>query len=159
MKIIEDKYFFNSLLDEIEEIAGNRMSRNDKLSAVCELLRKNVKHYNWVGFYIADNSTRKLSLEHFSGEPTEHTKIDFGEGICGQSAQTKNIFVVQDVSKETNYLSCSPNVKSEIVLPIFKNEQIVGELDIDSHFISPFTDEDKIFLEKVCRIVSHLFEQ
>ncbi|MBE0520488.1 GAF domain-containing protein [Candidatus Bathyarchaeota archaeon] len=64
--------------------------------------------------------------------------------------------MVQDVSKETNYLSCSPNVKSEIVIPIFKNGEIVGELDIDSHTPSPFTDEDREFLEKVCEMVSNL---
>jgi len=69
----------------------------------------------------------------------------------------KTTFVVQDVSKETNYLSCSPEVKSEIVVPIFKNGKIIGELDIDSHILSPFTDDDKAFLTKLSEMVSELF--
>ena len=100
---------------------------------------------------------KELLLGPFEGEPTEHVKISFSRGICGKAAEIKKTFVVQDVSKETNYLSCSPKVKSEIVVPIFKNGKIAGELDIDSHTPSPFTDEDKAFLEKICEMVSKLF--
>lgn len=84
-------------------------------------------------------------------------RIHFGEGICGQAAERKETFIVQDVSKETNYLSCSLKVKSEMVVPIFKNGKVVGELDIDSHTLSPFTSDDREFLENVCSIVSSLF--
>ncbi|MGB9621131.1 MAG: GAF domain-containing protein [Brevinematia bacterium] len=68
----------------------------------------------------------------------------------------KATIIVQDVSKETNYLSCNPKVKSEIVIPIFKNGEIIGELDIDSHSLSPFTEEDRSFLENICKIVSEI---
>ncbi|WP_129410031.1 GAF domain-containing protein [Marinitoga lauensis] len=73
-------------------------------------------------------------------------KIPFGSGICGQAASTKNTFVVQDVTKETNYLSCSEKTKSEIVVPILDNDgNVFGELDIDSHKLEPFTIEDSNF--------------
>ena len=125
--------------------------------SVCNLLREEVPHYDWVGFYFRDpKNGSELVLAPFSGEPTEHTHIKFGEGICGQAAETENVFIVQDVSKETNYLSCSPDVRSEIVVPIFRNGEIVGELDIDSHGINPFTDEDREFLEWVCEKVAEL---
>jgi len=81
-------------------------------------------------------------------------RIPFGRGICGQAAERKETFVVQDVSKETNYLSCSPEVKSEIVVPIMKDGRVLGELDIDSHSLAPFTDEDREFLENICRLIS-----
>jgi len=144
-----------NLLDRVREIASRPSSKNEKLSEICTLLRCKIPHYDWVGFYIVKGN--ELVLGPFDGEPTEHVKIHFGEGICGQAAERKETFIVQDVSKETNYLSCSLKVKSEIVVPIFKDGKIVGELDIDSHTLSPFKSEDKEFLENVCSIASSLF--
>jgi L-methionine (R)-S-oxide reductase len=62
--------------------------------------------------------------------------------------------VVQDVSQEKNYLSCNANVRSEIVAPIFKGTEVAGELDVDSHTLSPFTVEDEVFLRKIGEMVS-----
>ncbi len=90
------------------------------------------------------------------GAPTDHTRIPFGKGICGQAAATENTFIVQDVTLETNYLSCSPDVRSEIVVPILKDGVVVGELDIDSHALAPFTDQDQAFLDAVCAQVAPL---
>jgi GAF domain-containing protein len=131
--------------------------RDEKLETICELLQGGVAYYEWVGFYIVDASQKALVLGPFVGEPTEHVRITFGKGICGQAAERQETFIVQDVSQETNYLSCSPSVQSEIVVPIFKDGEIVGELDIDPHTLSPFTQEDREFLEDVCQIVSDLF--
>jgi GAF domain-containing protein len=96
-------------------------------------------------------------LVSFEGESTEHVRIPFGKGICGQAALLRKTLIVQDVSKEPNYLSCSPKVKSEIVVPIFRNKEIVGELDIDSHIVSAFTLDDQALLEDIAEIVSGLF--
>ncbi|MDD2890278.1 MAG: GAF domain-containing protein [bacterium] len=148
---------FSHLVDKITVIVDNNLERDGKLKDICKLLKDNIPHYNWVGFYIAENSKPELILGPYIGAPTEHTKIPFGKGICGQAAERKETFVVQDVSKETNYLSCSINVKSEIVVPIFKDNKIVGELDIDSHTTSSFTKEDKDFLENICKIISKVF--
>lgn len=147
----------NFLIGKIRELVNSKLDKDEKLKAVCKLLRDNVSHYDWVGFYLIDKTREnQLILAPFEGEPTEHVRIPFGRGICGQAAELKRTFIVQDVSKEINYLSCSPKVKSEIVIPIFKTGEIVGELDIDSHTLSPFTDEDKAFLEKICEMVSKL---
>jgi GAF domain-containing protein len=136
----ERKTLFNVLTKKTNEVLKSKSKKDEKLRAVCTLLKENVPHYNWVGFYQVDRRTQdELVLGPYKGEPTEHVRIPFGKGICGQAAKTKTTFLVQDVSKETNYLSCSSNVKSELVVPIFKNGQIVGELDIDSHALSPFT--------------------
>ncbi len=127
----------------------------EKLRAICRLLRDNVSFIDWVGFYLVDKARpRELVLGPFEGEPTEHVRIAFGRGICGQAASQQRTFVVQDVSMETNYLSCSSKVKSEIVIPIFRKRKLVGELDIDSHVASPFTVKDEIFLTKIAKLVS-----
>jgi GAF domain-containing protein len=156
---MDKKRVFNKLIKKVKEIVDDSSSRDEKLMKICMLLKNEVPYYDWVGFYIADRSKNELVLGPFSGESTEHVRIPFGKGICGQAAQKRHTFVVQDVSKEKNYLSCSPKVKSEIVVPIFKNGKIVGELDIDSHSHAPFTHEDKQFLEEICNIVAKIFEE
>jgi GAF domain-containing protein len=146
------------LLSNVREIVAQDTPREVALAAICELLAREVPHYDWVGFYLVDpERPQELVLGPFEGAPTEHTRIAFGQGICGQAAATELTFVVQDVSQETNYLSCSPHVRSEIVVPIFKDGAVVGELDIDSHELAPFTDADQAFLEAVCAEVARLF--
>lgn len=150
---------FDFLTKRINEALKGVGGRDGKLRTVCRLLKDSVPYYNWVGFYIVDEKKRnELVLGPFEGEHTEHTRIPFGRGICGQAAQLERTFLVQDVSKEKNYLSCSTNVKSEIVVPIVKNNKIIGELDIDSHVPSPspFTKQDETFLKKVSEMVSKI---
>ena len=148
---------FEELEQWIEDFLHEKGSMLYKLQRICKLLKEEVAHYDWVGFYFVDKENPKeLILGPFEGTPTEHTHIPFGQGICGQVAEDEKTYIVQDVAREENYLSCSIDVKSEIVIPIFKNEKFIGEIDIDSHQIAPFTDEDKKFLEKVTNIVSEL---
>jgi GAF domain-containing protein len=147
----------NHLTEKIRVIVEGEDVQCIKLKKICKILKENISRYDWVGFYFVDKVKQdELMLGPFEGEPTEHIRIQFGQGICGQAAQLKTSYVVQDVSKEKNYLTCSPNVKSEIVIPIFKKNKIVGELDIDSHSLSAFNGEDKAFLEKICEIVSRI---
>jgi len=149
---------FTTLLAAVREIvASGNTDRDAKLHAICALLEREVPHYDWVGFYLVDPAReRELVLGPFVGAPTEHTRIAFGQGICGQAADTEMTFVIQDVSQETNYLSCSPHVKSEIVVPIFKDGAVAGEIDIDSHALAPFTNADNAFLERVAALVAPL---
>lgn len=144
----------NAILNEVTDILGKDGEAEDKLQKTCELLEKEVEHYDWVGFYLTDKEKEKmLTLGPYVGDATEHVNIAFGVGICGQAADTKNTFVVQDVTQVTNYLSCSPTVKSEIVVPVLRGEEVLGELDIDSHACSPFNELDKTLLEKICDMV------
>ena len=145
------------LTQKVKEIVSGDLNGNDKLKTICRLLKDNVSYIDWIGFYsVNKNKPRELVLGPFEGEPTEHVRIPFGRGICGQAASLKKTFIVQDVSKETNYLSCSSKVKSEIVIPIFKNRKLVSELDIDSNLASPFTAEDETFLTTIAQMVSKL---
>lgn len=149
---------YGHLLEDVGFIVKGPGGRDVKLARICSLLEANVSHYDWVGFYLVNpEAERELILGPYVGAPTDHTRITFGNGICGQAAETESTFIVQDVMLESNYLSCSPDVRSEVVVPVFCSGNVVGELDIDSHALSPFTDEDRAFLEQVCREVSGLF--
>jgi GAF domain-containing protein len=149
------------LYDKIKTLISDK-NHNDKqgvLTLISQLLSERIRYYNWVGFYLVDETEgNSLVLGPFVGETTEHTKIKFGQGICGQAANTKTTFVVDDVSKEENYLSCSPKTQAEIVVPIFdKNGNIVGEIDIDSHEKAPFDQDDRSFLEAIAKLLSERF--
>jgi len=149
---------FDTLLEKIKVIINSDKKRDEKLRDICRLLREEVSYYNWVGFYFVNTSnSSELILGPFIGEPTEHIRIPFGRGVCGRAAEEEKTIVVQDVSMEENYLACSLKVKSEIVVPIFKDNKLVGEIDIDSHYSSPFREEDRLFLEELSRLVSSMF--
>ncbi len=138
-------------------ITDNQTNRDEKLLAICQLLNENIEYYNWVGFYFANHDTKTLHLGPYVGAETDHTVIPFGKGICGQVAESNANFVVPDVKAQDNYIACSFTVKSEIVVPLFVNGINIGQIDIDSHVIDPFTEEDERFLEFVNQEVAKLF--
>ncbi|GAB5564311.1 MAG: GAF domain-containing protein [Winogradskyella sp.] len=135
-------------------VKNNNLSLDERLLHICELLEANVEHYNWVGFYFKNGDKLELKLGPYVGEPTDHTILPFGKGICGQVAVSNQNFVVPDVSAQDNYIACSITVKSEIVIPIFVNGENIGQIDIDSNTPDPFTEADERFLEFVCKEVA-----
>jgi len=128
----------------------------EKLEKVCHLLDQEISYFNWTGFYFKNGDKDELKLGPYVGAPTDHTIIPYGKGICGQVAVSNETFVVPDVNEESNYLSCSIDTKAEIVVPIFKDGKNIGQIDIDSHTIDPFTDEDRELLEWLCNEVSKI---
>lgn len=145
---------YKSLKADIINILTDNLTVKDKLQNICNHLKINISHYNWVGFYFINDDKEELKLGPFAGKPTEHTIIPFGKGICGQVAVSNENYVVQDVTEQDNYISCGFKVKSEIVIPIFVNNKNIGQIDIDSHNTAPFTDADEEFLEFVCAEVA-----
>lgn len=141
----------------IKIISLDRIDKEEKMQQICELLSKSIAHYNWVGFYFANHETKKLHLGPYFGAKTDHTEIPFGKGICGQVAVSNKNFMVQDVAAQDNYIACSLEVKSEIVVPFFVNGKNIGQIDIDSHTLNPFDKNDEIFLEFVTSEVAKLF--
>lgn len=126
-----------------------------KLTQICALLKQEIKTYDWVGFYFAKQNTKTLHLKAFAGIPTDHTVIPFGKGICGQVAISNKNFVVDDVHAQDNYISCNIDVKSEIVIPLFLNNENIGQIDIDSNTINAFNESDLILLEKINEKISN----
>ena len=138
-------------------IIHTNLSLEEKMDKICALLDASFENYNWTGFYKADLKSKTLLLGTYIGAPTSHTKIPFGKGICGQVAESKKTFLVDDVSQQSNYISCSLSVKSEIVVPILKDHIFVGQIDIDSHAPEAFGIKDQVLLEKICFELSHYF--
>ena len=149
---------FEELKPKVTEITSNTtISKDEKLLKICELLSNSIEYYNWVGFYFANQETKTLHLGPYVGAETDHTVIPFGKGICGQVAVSNENFVVPDVAAQDNYIACSFTVKSEIVVPLFVKGENIGQIDIDSHVLDPFTVEDEQFLEFVNQQVATLF--
>jgi len=149
---------FEQLKPKVTEITSNTtFSREEKLLKTCELLNNSIDYYNWVGFYFANQETKTLHLGPYVGAETDHTIIPFGKGICGQVAVSNANFVVPDVAAQDNYIACSFTVKSEIVVPLFVNGENIGQIDIDSHVLDPFTEEDERFLEFVNEEIAKLY--
>lgn len=156
---------YSELYNQATALVEGSGPARDKLQKLCELLKAGVPHYNWFGFYLAERGKPELFLGPFAGEPTEHTRIPFGKGICGQAAASREAFLVPDVGAASNYLACSLKVKSEIVIPVFApgafdydkgkgSGEVIGEIDIDSHSANAFTEEDRDFLESLALLVA-----
>ena len=146
--------------NELSVLLESEGNADFHLQQVCDYLLKNIENCDWAGYYIVDPSCREdLFLGPYAGEPTEHTRIGFGEGICGQAAASGETFIVADVKIESNYLSCSPEVRSEIVVPVFHDQALIGEIDLDSHVQGGFSEDDRILLEWLAGLTSELADQ
>jgi len=144
------------LRTELAELAAKASSAHELMSAIVRLLQERMLKYNWVGFYMLENSPGQapmLVLGPFEGAMTPHTRIPLHQGICGAAASTGQTVIVDDVSKDSRYLACSLETKSEIVVPIFVRGKVVGELDIDSHFPAAFRQEDQELVEYCAGLV------
>lgn len=146
----------NIILEKVQLLLLNQTKKNvsQNLYDICELLRHEVSHYDWVGFYFAKLSTQTLHLGPFAGKPTDHKVIPFGKGICGQVAESNQTFLVEDVQAQDNYIACSIDVKSEIVVPLFIEDHNVGQIDIDSNKVNAFTQKDEELLSEINKMIS-----
>ena len=150
---------YDILLKEIKLYLETSSSFEESLKWICNLLKKRVEKYHWVGYYMNDEKNKRLVLKCFSGKPTSHKIIPYGKGVCGQVANKKKTIIVDDVESEENYISCNIDVKSEIVVPLFLNNIIMGQIDIDSNFLSAFNSHDELFLIEINSLVSKLLEE
>ena len=136
-------------LENFDTISGIELQKS-----LVQWLDKEVSYYNWTGFYFMNDEKQQLEIGPYVGAYTDHTVIPYGRGICGQVAVSGKTFEVPDVHAQDNYLACSLATKSEIVVPIYKGENLIGQIDIDSHELDPFTQEDHDLLEAVANFVA-----
>ncbi|MDV3243678.1 MAG: GAF domain-containing protein [Nitrososphaerales archaeon] len=135
------------------ETAMNSSAGRSAREQVVHLLNSSVQSYSWVGIYLVDGED--LVLDAWSGPAaTEHTRIPIGKGVCGFAAKAGRTEIVSDVSRDPRYLQCFLSTKSEIVVPIFDSDRVVGEIDIDSDQLDAFSSVDREFLEAVAKKVS-----
>jgi L-methionine (R)-S-oxide reductase len=149
------------LIPKLNNLAASAASAQDLMAGIVKLLHQELLKYNWVGFYMIEKENNQdiLVLGPFRGTMTPHTRIPLHQGICGAAASTGKTVVVDDVSADSRYLACSLATKSEIVVPIFVNKKVVGELDIDSHFLAAFAPEDRQLCEHAASLVGAWIEK
>ena len=145
----------NEIIAKIQQLlTKDELTVAQGLTAICEVLQKKLKNYDWVGFYFSDFKDQMLYLKAFAGAPTDHTSIPFGKGICGQVALSNNNFLVPEVTAEDNYIACSLDVRSELVVPLFFKGKNIGQIDVDSKIPDRFSNKDVNLLRNICNLVS-----
>jgi GAF domain-containing protein len=147
--------------NEITLLDQSSPTASELMKGVCQVLHERMLKYNWVGFYMLEPGARPpiLVLGDFGGAMTPHTRIPLNQGICGAAASSGKTIIVDDVSKDPRYLACSLETKSEIVVPIFVQGKVAGELDIDSHFPAAFGAEDQTLVQYCAEIVGKKLEK
>ena len=141
----------NQLREEIAQAPGPEGAAQ----RVVDRLHDRFEHYDWVGIYWVDGDD--LVLGPWTGpEATEHTRIPIGTGICGAAAASGKTEIVDDVDADPRYLSCFASTRSEIVVPIFAEGRVVGEIDVDGSRTGAFTRDDALFLAEVAALLAPL---
>jgi L-methionine (R)-S-oxide reductase len=149
-----------ALIDHVRNLAAASSTLGELQTGIVEAAARRLPHFSWTGFYMLDPTDREmLVLGPFVGDPTPHVRIPVTQGICGAAVVSGETVIVDDVGSDPRYLSCSIATKSEIVVPIYANGSVVGEIDIDSHDPAAFKDDDRVFLEEVARIVGSYIEE
>lgn len=148
----------SEITTKAKEIIKTSETKEVAMQGLVKMLAAHIASFNWVGFYLPNpNKENELVIGPYVGEYTDHTHIPYGRGVCGQVALSGQTKVVQDVSQEENYLSCSINVHSEIVAPILKDGKFVGQIDIDSHTKNAITPELRDLCETICEEMAAKF--
>ncbi len=134
-----------SLIKELQEMRDDGHLSDALLrKAVREI--SNETRFDWVGVYLLKEEDQELWLHNYVGEPTEHAKIAVGEGVCGRAVAERTNLNIPDVTEEENYLACTPETQSELVILIRTGDDIFGQIDIDSDEKGTFTEDDEIAL-------------
>jgi L-methionine (R)-S-oxide reductase len=143
------------LLREFQEAAQTASSAQSFMELIAKRLHEKMTRYNWTGFYLVDPAdSGYLIVGPYAGSFTPNSRIPLTTGLCGAAATSRQVVVVQDVSKDPRYLAGSSLVKSEIVVPIFVNQQLAAELDIESYFADTFTKAEHEFVEACASTVA-----
>jgi L-methionine (R)-S-oxide reductase len=143
---------YNAIEQEIRRELAHVADRGEATTRAVAILKERVPDYTWVGVY--ELFGNELVLGPFQGKPSPHTHIPLGRGICGAAAAEKATIIVDNVHGDSRYLACSVDTKSEIVVPIMRGCDVLGEIDIDSDRPSAFGPDDKRLLEAVAMVLS-----
>ena len=143
----EEKYL--ELYDRIRAVIEGEADKVANMANAAALIHETFGFW-WTGFYIVKGE--QLVLGPFQG-PAACTRIPFGKGVCGTAWKLKESIVVPDVEEFPGHIACSSLSRSEIVVPVFEDEEVTGVLDIDSKEFSTFDEVDKKWLEKIVRLI------
>ena len=140
---------YQSLLPQIKALIDGEPDLVANLVNITAALKEQF-NWLWVGFYLVKEE--ELVLGPFQG-PIACTRIRYGKGVCGSSWQKAETLIVPDVEKFPGHIACSSLSRSEIVVPIIRNDKVVGVLDVDSELLDQFDETDKTYLEEICAAI------
>ena len=142
---------YDDILNRVREAVAAEADPTRAVEAAVATLEHSLPEYHWVGVYRLDGN--ELVLGPFVGRPSPHTRIPLGRGICGAAAEKATI-IVDDVTTDTRYLACSAETRSEIVVPIMRGAEVIGEIDVDSDTPAAFGADDRRLLESVAALLA-----
>lgn len=146
---------YDDVLDELKRTIDGAPTHTDAMEQTVAALKARMPDYSWVGIYLLDG--QELALGPFCGLPSPHQRIPLNKGICGAAASQGETIVVDDVNADPRYLACSLNTRSEIVVPIKRGDNVLGEIDIDSDKPAAFTAADRDLLEQTASLLAARF--
>lgn len=150
--MIKEKMF----IKQIKAIINEEAPLISNLSNISRILFEKINGVSWSGFYLYSNEKEMLYLGPYQG-PLACTTIEMNKGVCGTSAYLKKTINVPDVHAFPGHIACSSLTNSEIVVPIIKDGEVYGVIDLDSNEFNNFDEQDQNFLEEVAEIISQLF--
>ena len=143
------------VLSEVRSAIAAAPDLDAAMDQAVALLKKHLPHYTWAGIYVLEGDT--LVLGPFRGKPSPHTRIPLNRGICGAAASEQQTIIVDDVNADPRYLACSIETRSEIVVPIMRDDRVFGEIDIDSDQVAAFAEADRALLEAIAADLASRF--
>lgn len=146
---------YHQIYKVIQAVTESETDKIANLANTAAILKEKFNHH-WIGFYLVETGSQQLVLGPFQG-PLACTRIPFGKGVCGSAWESGKTYIVGNVHEFPGHIACSSLSNSEIVIPIFKNNQVCAVLDIDSTNFSQFDEVDQKWLEKVCELLSAFF--
>jgi L-methionine (R)-S-oxide reductase len=145
---------YSELLPQIKSLIEDESDLIANLANVTSALKQAFPSFSWVGFYLMKGG--ELVLGPFQGK-LACTRIKIGSGVCGTAVLKKETIIVPDVEEFPGHIYCDPDSRSEIVVPIIKDGEVLGVLDIDSYELDNFDETDKFYLEKIVEILLEKF--
>lgn len=149
-KNLSDEEIYKTIIPQIENLINADDALISSFANFTAALKEVFDKISWIGFYFLKDN--KLVLGPFQGK-IACTEIELGKGVCGTSALKKETIIVENVNEFPGHIVCDSESKSEIVIPLLKDNNVIGVLDLDSYEYSAFNEIDKIYLENLCNLL------
>ena len=149
-KDLSDEEIYESLIPQLDTLIKQDEYLLTNLSNFIAAFKQSFDKISWIGFYFFDGN--ELILGPFQGK-VACSKIGISKGVCGFAFKEKKTTILPDVNKFSGHIACDADSKSEIVIPLIKNEKVIGVLDLDSYSYNSFNEKDKKYLEKICNLL------